>query len=104
MQLPRPVDEYTGQKDSHTGVSSAYGIPYTFEKIESPPESDAVVYRITCVSKYSDEPMYKNVYFVPSDRLDFFFDGWGQSGERLIDIRPVSWDEAEAEMATYRDE
>ena len=97
---PRDPTEYTGRMDDNMGVSVARGIPFAYEQGDSDPNAE--VYRVTTRIEPLGRPVRNHVYYVPAERLDRFFDRWGQTGEQLVDVRPTTWDEASREMAGYR--
>lgn len=90
--------------DEHAGVSEAGGVPYTYEHVDEEPQPDFDVYRVTCVLEAVDRPTQKNTYYVPSDRLDSFFDSYSQSGERVVDIDPMDGEEATRELDGFLNE
>lgn len=93
---------YVGQKDDHTGVGDAGGLPYTYEHVEEPPQPPAEVYRVTAYVEYADRPIHKNVYYVPAHRLDTFLLEQSETWERVVDIRPTTYEAAESAFAAYR--
>lgn len=96
---------YVGKKDEHTGVGDAGGIPYTYKHVESPPTPTGAVYRVTAYLDYVDAPIHRNVYYVPSDRLDRFVrDHNHQIMQEIVDIRPTTYEKANASFAEYRGE
>ena len=95
---------YVREVDDHTGVGDALGVPYTYEHVDEPPEASADVYRVVGLVELKDRPLHKNVYFVEADRLNEFFNGWGEHGERVVDIRPVPYAQAEREFTEFGDE
>ena len=92
-------------EDDHTGVGDAGGVPYTYEHVEEPPTSSADLYRVTAFIEFTDRPIHKNVYYVEAAQLDEWLLGRGEvGGERIVDIRPTTQEEAERRMAEYRGE
>lgn len=100
-QPPKPPKHYVGQVDEDTGVGDSFGIPYHYEHVEDVPTSQEEVYRVEAYIGYSNIPTHKNVYFVPSEWLDSFFSSYSETFEKVIDIRPVDWEEAEDELSDY---
>jgi hypothetical protein len=94
---------FVREVDDHTGVADNRGIPYTYEHVEEWPEPSAEVYRIVGVVGLVDRPFHKNVYFVEADRLNEFFNDWGEHGEQVVDIQPVSHADAEDEILEFGD-
>lgn len=89
--------------EGHTGVGDIAGhYEYTYEHAEEPPEGDSDFYRITTYNNYTDRPIHVNKYYLPPQHLDRFFLDYHQTGERVVDIRPVTEDEAESEIEEYR--
>jgi hypothetical protein len=92
-------------KDQHTGIDKDRGIPYTYEHIDgrAEPAPRAEVYRVESFIPYGEPtPLHRNVHYVPGPELDAFFDGWGEHGETVIDVRPLTIIEARAELAAFR--
>lgn len=100
-----PDDElgWGGQRDDHTGVSVAGGIPYTYEHVDGRPDSDDGLYRVTTVIDFASRPVHRNRYYVPASLLDAYLcPSRGEIAEEIVDIRPVSLETAQAEMDGYR--
>lgn len=103
------IDQLNSEKekrDEHTGVGSiptpVGEYPYTYEHVNECSKPPADVYRIEAQIRFVDRPIHKNVYYVPSEALDFALMGYEQTGEEIIDIRPISVEEANDEMEWYR--
>lgn len=92
---------YVREVDDHTGVADSQGVPYTYEHVDEPPEPQGEAYRVETFIDFSERPTHKNVYFIPAGGLDEFFRGYGQTFEEVVDIRPVSYEEAEAEFTSF---
>jgi hypothetical protein len=94
-------------RDKHTGIDVFDGHPYTYEHVErfrTPPER-AEVYRIeTYIPYVHPTPVHRNVHYVTADRLDAFFDGWGDYAETIVDIRPMTAAAALAELTAFREQ
>ena len=108
------TDDVAGPDDppeEHEGVSSGAIDPrfdkreveYTYEHVDELPETDADIFRVVGVNDYTERPTHKNVYFVPGDGLNAFLEGYSKSGERYVDIRPVTQEQARRELDAYRD-
>jgi hypothetical protein len=91
-------------EDQHTGIGkSSHGHPYTYEHVDGPPGPSAAVYRVECYVPFvMPTPLHRNVYYVPADRLDEFFDGWDQHAETIVDIRPMTLSAALAEIEEFK--
>lgn len=94
---------YVGQRDDHTGVTECFGIPYTYEHVDNPLESDEC-YRIEAQIRFTDRPIHRNVYYVPGERLDEFLCQTTGYGEEIVDIRPISGEAAADELRWFRGE
>jgi hypothetical protein len=57
------------------------------------------VYRVEAFVEYAERtPLHRKTYFVPASRLDYFFQRWGEHGETVVDVRPVTLQEALREI------
>lgn len=92
--------------DEHTGIGVVDGIPYTYQHLagrQLPIPAKAEYYRVEGVTLYeAPTPFHMNVYYVPGDRLDQFFDSWGEHAENVIDVRPLTHAEVRAELDAFR--
>jgi hypothetical protein len=96
----RQVKEWRAA-DEHTGIGNVDGIPYTYQHAQRPEiaTSRAEVYRIEAFVEYVEPtPLHRNTYFVPASRLNEFFKTWGEHGETIVDVRPVTLQEALREI------
>jgi hypothetical protein len=102
-------DEVAGPNDppeEHKGVSTVPAnlpcdeVKYTYEHVEEEPEPDAVLFRVVSFIRYTERPMHKNTYYVPTDALNGFLH---ESTEEIVDIRPISEESAQEEIDEYRD-
>ena len=89
----------------HTGVDSVQDIPRTYEHVDGPPEPSAPVFRVTAYIEYVDLPIHQNTYYVPAPRLDGFLKRSvsPQFAERVVDVQPMTAEQAESEVDEYRD-
>lgn len=84
-----------------SGVGSVGGMPYVSEQVEEAPDPPGELYRIeTCVEHI--DPVVKTVYYMPGRELHEFFREYRLTDERVIDVRPVASEDAEAELEGYR--
>ena len=96
---------HVGKRDEHTGVGDVFGIPYTYEHVEDFPRPSGKVYAVTAYLDLLERPIHENTYYVPASRLeDFICDHSHQTFERIVDIQPVSYADAEERMAWFRGE
>ena len=65
-------------------------VEYTYEHTEEIPQFETDWYQITTILRLVDRPIHKNVYFYPQEHLAEFFRGYDQTGEMVIDVRPVT--------------
>jgi hypothetical protein len=89
-------------KDCHTGIGRDGRIPYTYQHVDSPPKSAVEVYRVETFIPFLDVPIHRDVYYVPASDLEGFFDGWGEHATIVVDIRPLTTEEALDELRTFR--
>ena len=92
-------------KDEHTGIAKDGNVPYTYRHLPGrrPPTVRADVYRVeTFINFVAPTPIHSNCHYVPGSQVDLFFEGWGEHGETLIDIRPMTMAEALAELEAFR--
>jgi len=105
MRSPlRQVNEWRAA-DEHTGIGNVDGIPYTYQHAQRPEiaTARAEVYRIEAFVEYAEPtPLHRNTYFVPASRLDDFFQTWGEHGETVVDVRPVTLQEALREIREFQ--
>jgi hypothetical protein len=47
-------------------------------------------------------PLHRNTYFVAASRLDDFFQTWSEHGETVVDVRPVTLQEALREIRDFQ--
>jgi hypothetical protein len=93
--------------DRHTGVSPGVGaglVPFTYRHVARVPSMGAEVYRIetyteTCTRQGA---VHVNVHYVPAAKLEWFLEGRHQHPETLLDIRPLTRAEADAELDAFR--
>jgi hypothetical protein len=93
--------------DKHTGIDNDRGVPYTYQHIDGRawPRPRADVYRIeTYIPFAAPRPLHRDVYYVPGAKLDRFFDHWDEHATTIIDIRPLTIDEAIEELSSFREE
>ena len=104
----RRAAPFTGVKkwhalDRHTGIGKDAGVPYTYEHIDGAPVARGAVYRVeTYIPFEKPTPLHRDVYYVPSRKLDRFFDGWGEHGTIVVDVRPLTVAEALEELRAFR--
>ena len=104
----RRAAPFTGVKtwrarDRHTGIGKDAGVPYTYQHVDAPPEAGAAVYRVeTYIPFAKPTPLHRDVYYVPSRKLDEFFRGWGEHATILVDVRPLTVAEALEELRAFR--
>ena len=107
MRSKRPfsdVKEWRA-KDQHTGIDKSAGVPYTYRHLvgRTLPKPPGECYRIETFIRFSaPTAVHGNVHYVPGAKLDAFFAGWGQHGETVIDIRPMTLAAALDEIANFR--
>jgi hypothetical protein len=93
-------------KDQHTGIGVLGGVPYTYRHLAGriPPTSQAEVYRVeTFIEFTAPTAIHGNVYYVPGQQIDAFFGLWGEDAETVIDIRPLTMNEALAEIQAFHE-
>jgi hypothetical protein len=88
--------------DQHTGIGKADGMPYTYEHLGQTPRPRAQVYRVEGYVAFPRIPIHCNVYYVAGRRLDEFFNQWGEHHEIVVDVRPMTWADAEREIEAFR--
>jgi hypothetical protein len=89
--------------DRHTGIGKSGRVPYTYQHVERPPAAGAEVYRVqTYIPFVAPTPLHRNVYYVPADQLDDFFESWGEHGAIVVDVRPMSIADALLELEQFR--
>ena len=89
--------------NKQVGIAKFDGVPYTYEHVQVAPVSRSPAYRIeTYIPFEAPKPTHRNVHYVPSDRLDEFFERWGEHAETVVDIRPISIADAIKEMENFR--
>lgn len=76
-------------------------IQYTYEHVEEVPDFGVEWYRITTLLRLKGRPMHKNVYFYPAAHLSEFFNGYDQTGEVVMDVRPIDTPDMQAHLAEY---
>ena len=105
----RTAAPFTGVKkwragDRHTGIGKDAGVPYTYKHVDRAPVAGAAVYRVeTYIPFVKLTPLHRDVYYVPSRKLDRFFDGWGEHATVVVDVRPLTVAEALEELRAFRD-
>jgi len=63
----------------------------------------ADVYRVETFIPFSQPtPLHRDVYYVPGERLDAFFEGWGEHATTVVDIRQLTLAAALAELEQFR--
>jgi len=90
-------------RDRHTGIGKDAGVPYTYEHVDGAPVAGAAVYRVeTYIAFEKPTPLHRDVYYVPSQKLDRFFDGWGGHATIVVDVRALTVVEALEELRAFR--
>ena len=90
-------------RDRHTGIGKDVGVPYTYEHVEGAPTAGATVYRVeTYIPFEPPTPLHRDVYYVPARDLNAFFEGWGAHATIVVDVRPLSVEEALEELRAFR--
>ena len=89
-------------KDRHTGIGRDGRVPYTYQHVDSPPQSAVEVYRVETFIPFLNVPIHRDVYYVPAADLDAFFQGWGQHATIVVDVRPLTAAEALEELRRFR--
>jgi hypothetical protein len=109
VMAQRTAAPFTGVKkwragDRHTGIGKDAGVPYTYKHVDRAPVAGAAVYRVeTYIPFVKPTPLHRDVYYVPSRKLDRFFDGWGEHATVVVDVRPLTVAEALEELRAFRD-
>ena len=102
-RIPDDDFDFVGQQDDHTGVGASGGIPYTYEHVDSRPDRADDVYRVTTVIDFAHRPMHRNRYYLPAPLLNAYLrPSRTNLAEEIVDIRPMSFEAARAEMDDYR--
>ena len=90
-------------RDDHTGIGKAAGVPYTYEHVAAVPAAGAAVYRVeTYIPFEQPTPLHRDVYYVSAGMLDQFFNGWGEHATIVVDVRPLTVAEALEELRAFR--
>lgn len=99
-------DYQEGEEEEHKGVaeSDLYPYLYTYEHSNGFPGYDEEIFRVTSYINHSNEPDHVNKYFIPCEYLDEFMVDQHQTGEEIIDIRPISLEEMIVEISDYDDD
>lgn len=84
-----------------SSVGSAGGMPYASEPVEETPDSPGELYRVETYVEHADSVL-RTVYYLPGRELHEFFREYRLTDERVIDVRPVALEDAEAELEGYR--
>ena len=66
-----------------------------------PPKSAVEVYRVETFIPFLDVPIHRDVYYIPADDLDAFFEGWGEHATIVVDVRPLTTAEALEELRNF---
>jgi hypothetical protein len=82
------------------GVGSVSGMPYFAETVEEVPDSEEL-YRVETYVEHADTGI-RTVYYLPGRELHEFFREYRLTDERVIDVRPVASEDAEAELEAYQ--
>jgi hypothetical protein len=90
-----------GKIDEHTGVSKTGGYPSTFEHVEELPEPSAKLYRVETFLDLKNRPIHRDVHYVPAGKLDKFFRPYSQTFDIIVDVRPITLEDAETEINDY---
>jgi hypothetical protein len=91
--------------DKHTGIDDFDGIYSTYRHIAGRrvPPAKSEMYRVEAVIPFrAPTPLHEDVYYVPGDRIDDFMAGWSEIAARIVDIRPITWDEMAKELTAFR--
>jgi hypothetical protein len=92
MQILYDYEE--GEKEEHRGVKE-HGLGYsTYEHCKHHPGFGSETYCVTTFIEYSNIPNHVNRYVLLAEELDDFFYRYHQTSESVVDIRPISVDEA----------
>lgn len=85
------------------GVGTTGGMPYISETVEETPDPPGELYRVETYVEHADS-VIRTVYYLPGGELHEFFREYRLTDERVIDVRPVALEDAEAELEAHRRE
>lgn len=105
MEITYSYEE--GEEEEHRGLKEMEhreGGVQAYEHADEHPGNGSEFYRITTFIEFVDIPNHVNKYYLPSAHLDEFFLDYHQTGEEVIDIRPVTVEEAVEEWGEYDDD
>jgi hypothetical protein len=87
--------------DKHVGVGKVGGTAYTSENVDRIPDPPSRLYRIETYVDQPD-PSVRTVYYMPAGEIHDFFREYRLTDERVVDVRPIDREDAEAEIEEYR--
>lgn len=86
----------------HTGVGETDGgLTFTYRHLDGEPQPGAELYRVRTYVPYTDRPVHENTFFVPGPVLHRFLDGQIGPGQQISDIRPITQEQAQKEIALF---
>jgi hypothetical protein len=85
------------------GVGFTGGWPYFSETVEEVPDSPGELYRVETYVEHAETGI-RTVYYMPGRELHELFREYRLTDERVIDVRPVASEDAEAELEAHRRE
>lgn len=92
-----------GERENHLGVREMGSIIgySTFEHCTGHPGFGSRLYKITTFLEFLDVPNHVNQYYVAAEELDNFFIENYETGEKIVDVRPIHVVDAVEEMWEY---